>query len=310
VGGSCMIKRILCFILSLAMIFSMTGCNQEEKKKGEYLIYYLNMDKSKIVAEEYDSTGAEGEALVEELLMKLQSAPDSSKLRQTIPANVIVNSFKRNGAYLYVDFSKEYMELKPEEEILVRASIVRTLAQIGEGQLIAFTVNSEPLLSHDGTIVGSMSADSFVENPGKQINSSIETTLTLYFANKDGTKLVKETRTVHYNSNTSMEKLIMEQLIEGPKKSGTMSTVPSGTKLISVSVVDGVCYVNLSESFKNQNAEVNEEIVLYSIVNSLTESQTVTQVQISINGSTDGKLRFTYDLSKMYERDLKLLKED
>jgi len=305
-----MIKRILCFILSLAMIFSMTGCNQEEKKKGEYLIYYLNMDKSKIVAEEYDSTGAEGEALVEELLMKLQSAPDSSKLRQTIPANVIVNSFKRNGAYLYVDFSKEYMELKPEEEILVRASIVRTLAQIGEGQLIAFTVNSEPLLSHDGTIVGSMSADSFVENPGKQINSSIETTLTLYFANKDGTKLVKETRTVHYNSNTSMEKLIMEQLIEGPKKSGTMSTVPSGTKLISVSVVDGVCYVNLSESFKNQNAEVNEEIVLYSIVNSLTESQTVTQVQISINGSTDGKLRFTYDLSKMYERDLKLLKED
>lgn len=309
-GGSCMIKRILCFILSLAMIFSMTGCNQEEKKKGEYLIYYLNMDKSKIVAEEYDSTGAEGEALVEELLTRLQSAPDSSKLRQTIPANVIVNSFKRNGVYLYVDFSKEYMELKPDEEILVRASIVRTLAQIGEGQLIAFTVNSEPLLSHDGTLVGNMSADSFVENPGKQINSSIETTLTLYFANKDGTKLVKETRTVHYNSNTSMEKLIMEQLIEGPKKSGTMSTVPSGTKLISVSVVDGVCYVNLSESFKNQNAEVNEEIVLYSIVNSLTESQTVTQVQISINGSTDGKLRFTYDLSKMYERDLKLLKED
>lgn len=305
-----MTKRIMCFILSLAMIFSMTGCNREEKKKGEYLIYYLNMDKSKIVAEEYDSTGAEGEALVEELLTRLQSAPDSSKLRQTIPSNVIVNSFKRNGAYLYVDFSKEYMELKPEEEILVRASIVRTLAQIGEGQLIAFTVNSEPLLSHDGTLVGSMSADSFVENPGKQINSSIETTLTLYFANKDGTKLVKETRTVHYNSNTSMEKLIMEQLIEGPKKSGTMSTVPSGTKLISVSVVDGVCYVNLSESFKNQNAEVNEEIVLYSIVNSLTESQTVTQVQISINGSTDGKLRFTYDLSKMYERDLKLLKED
>lgn len=305
-----MTKRIMCFILSLAMIFSITGCNREEKKKGEYLIYYLNMDKSKIVAEEYDSTGAEGEALVEELLTRLQSAPDSSKLRQTIPANVIVNSFKINGAYLYVDFSQEYMELKPEEEILVRASIVRTLAQLGEGQLIAFTVNSEPLLSHDGTIVGSMSADSFVENPGKQINSSVETTLTLYFANKDGTKLVKETRNVHYNSNTSMEKLIMEQLIEGPKKSGTMSTVPSGTKLISVSVVDGVCYVNLSESFKNQNAEVNEEIVLYSIVNSLTESQTVSQVQISINGSTEGKLRFTYDLSKMYERDLKLLKED
>ena len=306
-----MCKKILCFILSLAMLFSVTGCNNERQKKGEYQIYYLNMDKSKIVAEEYDSTGAEGEKLVQELLTKLQSAPDSSKLRQPIPANVVVKSFKINGAYLYVDFSQEYMELKPEEEILVRASIVRTLTQADVVRLVAFTVNAEPLLAHDGTLVGGMSADSFVENPGKQINSSMETTLTLYFANKEGTMLKKETRNVHHSTNVSMEKLLMEQLIEGPKKSGTLSTVPSGTKLISVSVVDGVCYVNLSDSFKNnQNPEVTEEVLLYSIVNSLTELQGVSKVQISINGSTDGNIRYSYDLSKMYERNLEFIKED
>jgi germination protein M len=138
----------------------------------------------------------------------------------------------------------------------------------------------------------------------------VEKNLNLYFASKDGTRLVKEVRTVHYSTNISLEKLIMEQLIEGPKKSGTMATVPSGTKMISVSVVDGVCYVNLSDSFRNQNAEVNEEIVLYSIVNSLTEAQGVSKVQISVNGSTEGKIRYTYDLSKMYERDLGYTKED
>lgn len=292
------------------MIFSITACNREEQVEGEYQIFYLNMDMSKIVAEDYDSTGVDGEALMEELLTRLQSAPRSSKLRQTIPANVKINSFKKNGVYLYVDFSEEYKELKPEEEILIRAAIVKTLVQVPAFSIVAFTVNSEPLLSHDGTLVGSMSADSFVENPGKQINSSVEATLNLYFSNKEGTKLVKEVRTVHYSTNTSMEKLIMEQLIEGPKKSGKLATVPAGTKIISVSVADGVCYVNLSDSFKNQNAEVNEEVVLYSIVNSLTELQGVSKVQISVNGSTDGKLRFTYDLSKLYERELKLLKEE
>ena len=75
-------------------------------------------------------------------------------------------------------------------------------------------------------------------------------------------------------------------------------------------MVEGVCYVNLGESFRNQNAEVNEEIVLYSIVNSLTELPGVSKVQISVNGSTDGKLRYTYDLSKMYERKLDYLKEE
>lgn len=303
-------KKIICITLSLAMLFTMTGCGREEKKKGEYQIYYLNMDMSKIVAEDYDSTGAEGEDLIKELLVKLQSAPDSSKLRQTVPSNVNVNSFRLNGAYLYVDFSEEYNALKPTEEVLIRAAIVKTLMQTGRCSLVAFTVKGEPLLTHDGTLVGGMSAESFVENPGKQINSSVETTLTLYFANKEGTKLVKETRNVHYSTNISMEKLIMEQLIEGPKKSSSMATVPSGTKIISVSVVDGVCYINLSDSFRNQNAEVNEEIVLYSIVNSLSEVKNVSKVQIAINGSTDGKLRYTYDLSKMYERDLKFMKED
>lgn len=303
-------KKILCCILSLTMVFTLTGCKEQEEKKGEYQIYYMNLDMSKLVPEEYDSTGAEGEALIEELLEKLQSAPDSSKLRQTIPTNVEVKSFNLNGAYLYIDFSEEYKALKPEEEILVRAAIVKTMVQAAGCSLVAFTIDSEPLHTHDGTLVGSMSGDSFVENPGKQINSSVETTLTLYFASKDGTKLVKETRNVHYSTNISMEKLVMEQLIEGPKRSNTLSTVPSSAKLITVSVVDGVCYVNMSDSFKTQNAEVNEEIVLYSIVNSLTELQGVTKVQISINGSTEGKLRYTYDLSKMYERDMKYLKED
>ena len=74
--------------------------------------------------------------------------------------------------------------------------------------------------------------------------------------------------------------------------------------------MDGVCYVNLGDSFRNQNAEVMEEVVLYSIVNSLTELQGVSKVQISINGSTEGDIRYSYDLSKLYERNLELIKED
>ena len=305
-----MLKRIMCVFLSLVLLLPLTGCDKQETKKGEYQIYYMNMERTKLVSEEYDSTGAEKEALIEELLGKLMSAPESSKLRQTIPADVEVNSFKINGAYLYIDFSEEYKSIKPTEEVLVRAAIVKTLIQANVCSLVAFTINSEPLLNASGNLVGSMSADTFVENPGKQINSSVETTLTLYFASKDGTSLVKETRKVHYSTNISMEKLIMEQLIEGPKKSGRLSTVPSATKLITVSVVDGVCYINLGDSFRNQSADVNEEIVLYSIVNSLTEVPNVSKVQISINGSTDGKLRYTYDLSKMYERNMDYLKEE
>jgi len=301
--------RILSLLLVFVLLFTLVGCNQEKRKDGEYQIYYLNMDKTKLVSESYDSTGAEGEELLMELLERLKTAPSNSKLRQTIPSNVEINGISINGDYLFVDFSGQYNEMLPTEEVLVRAGIVRTIMQANVCSVVAFTINNEPLLSHDGTLVGTMSVDSFVENPGKQINSSIETTLTLYFANAEGTALVKETRTVHYSSNISMEKLVMEQLIEGPKSSFRMGTIPSGTTLISVSQVDGVCYVNLSESFRTQAATVPEEITLYSIVNSLSELPGVTRVQLAINGSTEGYVRYNYELAKMYEMNAALVTE-
>ena len=156
-----------------------------------------------------------------------------------------------------------------------------------------------------GNIVGSMNQDSFIENPGEQINSIQCTTLKLYFANETGDGLVEETRSdVYYSSNVSMEKLIMEQLLEGPQTEGAKSAIPTGTKLINVSVVDGVCYVSLDENFKNQDYQVNEAVVIYSIVDSLTELSTISKVQISVNGDTSGTYRDNFKLSDMYDRNL------
>lgn len=300
-------KRWLSLLLVFVMLLSLTGCGFGGKEKGEYQVYYLNMDMTKIVSEEYDSSGSTSDELIVELLDRLKSAPDSSKLRQTVPTNVEIEWYQLINSRLYINFSEEYNELTPTEEVLIRAAIVKTVLQISGVSLVEFQVKGEPLLTHDGTMVGSMTSDSFVENPGEQINSSIEKTLILYFANSDGTELVKETRVVHYSTNISMEKLVLEQLIEGPKKSGAIAAMPSGTKLISVTTVDGVCYVNLSDAFKNQSALITEEILLYSIVNSLTELSGITKVQLSINGDTKGTVRYSYDLSKMYERNFDLI---
>lgn len=300
-------RQILSILLLFSLLLSLVGCSSKGDKSGEYQVYYLNMDMTKVVPEEYDSSGATGDVLIQELLDRLAASPDNSKLRQTIPSNVKVEWFQVSSSCLYINFSDSYKNLTPTEEVLIRAAIVRTVLQVPGVSLVAFRVNEEPLLNSDGNIVGSMTNDSFVENPGQQINSSVVTNLSLYFANPEGTELVKETREVHYSTNISMEKLVMEQLIEGPKKSGAIATVPSGTKIISISTVDGVCYVNVSDTFKNQSAVISEEVLLYSIVNSLTELSGITKVQISINGDTKGSVRYAYNLSKMYERNFDML---
>ena len=74
------------------------------------------------------------------------------------------------------------------------------------------------------------------------------TSLNLYFSNEDGTKLVSEKiNDVHYSS--TYRKLIVEQLMRGPASSKAQATIPKDTKLLGVSVKDGICYVNLDSTF-------------------------------------------------------------
>ena len=89
----------------------------------------------------------------------------------------------------------------------------------------------------------------------------------------------------------------------GPKGKKARKTIPDETKLINVAVVDGSCYVHLDENFKNHNYEIQEAVVIYSIVNSLASLGNIERVQISINGDTSGIYRDEYELSEMYRPD-------
>ena len=74
--------------------------------------------------------------------------------------------------------------------------------------------------------------------------------------------------------------------------------MPPETKLLGVTVKDGICYVNFDEGFQIAGYTINPELSIYSIVNSILENSSASQVQISINGKTDVMFQNTVDLSK------------
>ncbi len=292
-------------VLLLGVLLMLAGCTNTQSESGsKYHIEYLNKEKTGIVDVDYEPASTETDGMIEEFLEALASAPESVECRKTIPSDVNVTSYYLDGVLLTLNFSPAYQNLSETEEVLCRAAIVRTMTQIPGVECVAFLVGDTPLTDKDGNVVGAMTQESFIENPGEQINSIQNAVLTLYFANEDGSGLVKETREVHYSSNISMEKLIMEQLLEGPAVSGAQSAIPTGTKLVTISVVDGICYVSLDETFRNQNYEIAEGVVIYSIVDSLSELPTINKVQISINGDTSGNYRDTFALEQMYDRNL------
>ena len=184
---------------------------------------------------------------------------------------------------------------------------MRTVCQIPGVDYVAFFVNDQSLLDSNQVPVGLMNADLFIENAGEQINTYNSVTLDLYFANATGDKLVKERDTFNYSSNTSLEKLIVEQLIKGPVSEYTYPCIPPETKLLNITTKDGICYVNFDAGFLGQGYDVAEAVPIYAIVNSLVELQNVNKVQILVSGETPKVYREKISLETIFERDMDLV---
>ena len=273
------------WILLLAIPLLMAGCRkQQQVDESGYQIWYINQDETCLKYENKELQSKNEEGLLREMMEVMRETPTDDELKPVNPEDVELLDFDFEHNQLYLDFSPEYKKMPKVYEVLCRAAIVRTMGQIDGVEYVDFQVNGEPLTDLEGKEIGLMNEDQFIENAGEEINAYKTADLTLYFANKAGDKLVGQRVAMEYNSNISLEKLIVEQLIAGPPFEGAYPTIPSETKLLNISIKDNICYVNLDSSFLTVVNNVSTEVAVYSIVNSLVELDNINKVQILVNG--------------------------
>ena len=306
--------KIAMGLLMLMFAVSLTGCKKDGNAvegATEYQIYYLNKNETKMTSVSYFSKEKDSAVLVEELFQQLEKTPEDPELRTTIASSVELRDYEVAEGRLNVDFGQGYMDQKATTEVLVRAAIVRTLCQVDDIDCVTFTINQDALLNQSGLPVGVMSDELFVENTGNEINAYEKVLLTLYFADASGKSLKKIQREEVYNSNISIEKLVVDKIINGPMldENGVYPTLSPETKVLSVSVKDGVCYVNFDSAFLTRDNGVSADVTIYSLVNSLIELNNVNKVQISIDGDTDVTYKESVSLKKPLERKFELVEE-
>ena len=298
------------WILLLTIPLLMAGCRkQQQVDESGYRIWYINQDETCLKYENKELQSKNEEGLLREMMEVMRETPTDDELKPVIPEDVELLDFDFEHNQLYLDFSPEYKKMPKVYEVLCRAAIVRTMGQIDGVEYVDFQVNGEPLTDLEGKEIGLMNEDQFIENAGEEINAYKTADLTLYFANKAGDKLVGQRVAMEYNSNISLEKLIVEQLIAGPPFEGAYPTIPSETKLLNISIKDNICYVNLDEGFLGTGYNVIESIPVYSIVNSLIENTDAQKVQISINGETNRMFRESINFDTIVDKNEGLIEQ-
>lgn len=306
--------RIASILFMLLFVIALTGCKKNEQMvegEKEYQIHYLNKNETKMTSVSYFSKETDYQVLVDELFQQLKKTPDDPELRTTILDSMELGKYEVAEGRLNVDFGEGYMNQKATTEVLVRAAIVRTLCQVDEIDCVTFTINQDALVNQSGSPVGVMNDELFVENTGNEINAYEKVLLTLYFADASGKGLKKIQREEVYNSNISLEKLVVDKIINGPlaDESDAYPTLSPETKVLSVTVKDGVCYVNFDSSFPTRDYGVSAEVTIYSFVNSLIELNNINKVQISIDGDADVTYKESISLKEPLERKFELVEE-
>ncbi len=307
-------RQIRLWLVLFAIAVICMGCQKEPDRntssQQSYRMYYIR-SQSKLIAENFSTELTVTEDLIAEFLEALaQDSPNSVDNKRVIPEStqILKTVYDAEKKQLSLYFDSGYMERKNKiAEILSRAAIVRTLAQITGVDYLSFYINDQPLMDASGKIVGTMRASDFIEDLGGDVNDYEKTVLTLYFANSKGDKLIEEQREVVYTTSTSMARLVIEQLIAGPKTEGLFPVLPSDTKILNISLQEGVCYVNLDSSFMTSAVATIELLPIYAMVNSLSELTTISKVQIAVNGETSRKYREVVSLDVLFERNLDLV---
>jgi len=316
-------QGLLLLFLMIAMSALITGCGKkaaetQEKQAGEYDVYYSNVDGTALIPKVYRPEASDTDGLIEELMKEWDTAPDDVSCLRVRPDNISypTDYLLSEEGLLIIYFDQTYQSLTSTNEILFRASLVKTLIQVPTVKYVEFYVKNEPLTDSEGSEVGYMNAETFVDNTGGETTYYQTTRIPLYFTDASGKKLVKTTVDVVYDGTISLERLVVEQLIKGP---GVIDGLPEGTyyptlpdniTVVKTTTSDGICYVDLSEEFLTKRAEVSEDAALYSIVNSLCDLPNIKEVEFRINGSSQKYFDGVVSLNTLFEPKASLVEEE
>ena len=296
----------------LAVLAALAGCsgNGETEAPSEYFMYYLSLEANKVVENAYEPEASSRDEMIQEFVDRLNETPEGEDYQRLMPKDVKIDSYSLEDSTLILTIGGDYEQMERPREVLVRVGLVRAFTQISGVDRVQIVTENGELKDSAGNVIGAMTRESFVENAGSEINNYQYTTLTLYFANETGDKLVPETRSVYYSTSVPLERVVVEQLVKGPAEEGHYAVLPSDTNILSVTTSENIAYVNFDNTFMNGTMSVVQEIPIYALVNSITTNCPVQRVQFSIDGESDVTFRESMKLNQFYERDLSYLEEN
>lgn len=288
-------KRLISMLLLISLLLSGCGSTEDTTETGNFIFYYPTTDPHGEEASTVVETSFEGELPSwEELLTLYFSAELPSGGLSPIPEGWELSSYELRNGQLTMTFRGKTVAAIRESQTL--AALTRTFCQLEEVHRVRLCPpgDRDPLLLSEN--------DLLLEDMGMFPREE----LVLYFPDEEMRYLRRETFMVDSLTEEEKPGYIISRLLEGTGE--VHSCIPQGTRLLDIQVENGVCTVDLSSEFAENMPKPFRvaRLAVYSIVNSLTELEGISMVDIHVAHSSVEQLGYL-DLSKGLRKDEMLL---
>ena len=200
-----------------------------------------------------------------------------------IPEGTKIISLLYQDGLLKINFSKDLLDVKKEDEEKLVESIVYSLTSIEEIKNIIIYVEDEPLtkLPQTNITLPATLNRSFGVNKKYEFTSLNDITdVTIYYINKYNEDYYYVPVTKYMNSEDSKINIIINELSTGPvADTNLMSFLNSNTKLLAVEELEDTLNLEFNNYILSdiENQKILEEVV-YSICLSVEDNYDVEQV--------------------------------
>lgn len=310
------------FLFLLLFAGILTGCGTDQPDEMETVqlnanqiyAYFVNADKTDLVPVVYTlEPGKEVPAQADALIQYLIEEPGTGDYQTPMPEGITFQESRlgnRHGT-LEVSFRISYDAVDAQALLFFKGCVVKTLTQLEDVSRVTIMLTDVANSDEEtATVSESFDDDSFAMSFDGENGYLQKGTIVLYFANTSGEMLRDYHKTVEISNNTSLARLVVESLIAGPEGEDYMPTLSKDITIRNLSVKDGICYVDLSEEFYDTNNQLKNDIIVYSVVNSLVELPTVSKVQFLNNGEKQQFYRETMPFDGIFERNLDLMEQE
>ena len=300
-------KKRYCIGALLLLVLLLAGCARlRSEPNGLSMDFYYQAADA-----EFDSpTGALGVEVrtfegtqwptFDEILNIYFQGPRESGLLSPFPAELECLSTSLDDGVLTVILSDAFSSLTGINHSIASACLTNTLTQFQNVTGVCLETDADPESEKDTVVLAN--SDFVLQDIGA-INT--ETTVRVYFADSNGRYLVASDRTGYFTEAAQIPAFVIQQLISGPTESGQLAVMPEGTVLRDINVDgSGNCTVNLSSEFllNKPATELMERMTILSIVNSLTEVDSIKTVSFLVEGKPVEQ-SYHMDLTQAFVRD-------